>query len=266
MLSRLLIRGCYGCLTWRRMSCCPEGSLGAAVTVDTARELSGVVENKCYYVAPPAPSDKGIVVIYDIYGFSGGRIKSVCDALAMCGFHVCMPDIYDGTEMTAKGGFGNPEAMAWLKSVTEWSAQAALVEPGFSMLSAKGVKTVGAIGFCWGCYGVCKLAVEGKIKAGVCCHPSLKIGQMMFSEDEESQVKPTKCPLAFMPAGNDDDHYRDGTLAKLVEAAGFDCLTVDFPDMQHGWVPRGDTSDPLVARDVKKAVSEATGFFTKHLA
>lgn len=193
------------------------------------------MEGKVYYVAPPSPSDAGVVVIYDIFGFSGGRIKSVCDSLAASGFHVAMPDIYDGTEMTAKGGFGNPDAMAWLKETTAWETQSKLIEPGFAALAAKGVTKVGAIGFCWGCYAVCKLAcTPSKIMVGVNCHPSLKIGNMFFQESEEAQVSATKCPLCFMPAGNDPDHYRDGTLSKLVEATGNECLVVDFPDMVHG--------------------------------
>jgi hypothetical protein len=73
------------------------------------------------------------------------------------------------------------------------------------------------------------------------------------------------CPMCFMPAGNDDDHYRDGTLKKLIEANGHECLAVDFPDMKHGWVPRGDVSAPEVARDVQQALDTAVTFFTKHL-
>lgn len=58
---------------------------------------------------------KAIVVIYDVFGFSGGRIKGCCDALAAAGFHVAMPDVYKGTNIAAEGGFGNEKAMAWLK-------------------------------------------------------------------------------------------------------------------------------------------------------
>ena len=37
------------------------------------------------------------------------------------------------------------------------------------------------------------------------------------------------------------------------------------PEMQHGWVPRGDITQPAVERDVKKALELATAFFTKHV-
>lgn len=141
----------------------------------------------------------------------------------------------------------------------------AACEPTLAMLAAKGADSVGAIGFCWGAYPVFQLSADDLIKAGVSCHPSLKIGNMFFQQSVESQCAAAKCPMVFCPAGNDDDHYRDGTLKKLIEANGHECLEADFPDMKHGWVPRGDVSEAEIARDVQKALDTATSFFTKHL-
>jgi len=155
--------------------------------------------------------------------------------------------------------------MAWLKELTTWEKQGPLLEPGFDLLKSKGVTKIGAIGFCWGAYGVLKLSAEKKIDVGVTCHPSLRIGQMFFEESEETQCSKAGCPIAFYPAGNDPNHYRDGTLAKIVEANGFECAAEDFPDMAHGWVPRGDTKDDKVSRDVKKCLESSTAFFDKYL-
>jgi hypothetical protein len=97
--------------------CCPVGSLPQLVE-DDKRELAGTIvegEIPIYYCAPPAASTKAVVVIYDVFGFSGGRIKGCCEALAAAGFHVAMPDVYKGTNIAAEGGFGNESAMAWLK-------------------------------------------------------------------------------------------------------------------------------------------------------
>jgi len=246
-------------------SCCPDGSIPALVE-DTSRALSGTVSDKMYYVAPPAETTAGVLVIYDVFGFAGGRIKSVCDAIALAGFHVAMPDVYDGTDIAKEGGLGDEKAMAWLKTVTAWDAQSKLLEPALELLKSKGVTKVGAIGFCWGAYGVVKLSGESKILAGVSCHPSLRIGNMFFEESEETQLETAKCPLAFFPAGNDPEHYKDGTLAKVVEKTGNEYFVTDFPDMAHGWVPRGDTKDPNVARDVQKCLDLSTTFFKKYLA
>ena len=248
--------------------CCPPGSL-PALTEDTARKVNGVVEKvgdlDCYYVAPPAATTKAIIVIYDVHGFSGGRIKGVCDALAASGFHVAMLDVYRGTNITEQGGFGSESGTAFLKPAT--ANCAAMHEPLFSYLAGKGATEYGAVGFCWGAYGVVKLSSLGKLKAGVSCHPSLKVGQMFLGESEEDQVKTVKCPQMFLPAANDPDHYKDGTLKALVEATGHACVTHEFKEMKHGWVPRGDASDPKgpVARDVAAALEMAAGFFRSHL-
>ena len=97
--------------------CCPAGSLPQLVE-DDKRELGGTIiegEIPVYYVAPPAESTKAIVVIFDVCGFSGGRIKGCCEGLAAAGFHVAMPDVYKGTDIAKEGGFGDEKAMAWLK-------------------------------------------------------------------------------------------------------------------------------------------------------
>jgi len=245
-------------------SCCPPGSL-PALQEDAARALSGsVIDNRLYYSAPPTASTLGIVVIYDVHGFSGGRIKSVCDQLALAGFHVVMPDVYEGSSIGAEGGFGEEKAMAWLKAKSDYTGYLkGALKPAFEHLTSQGVTSVGAIGFCWGAYGVTKLSCDGLIHAGVSCHPSLKIGNMFFAEAEADQVKPAKAPLLFLPAGNDPPLYTDGTL--VADDASVEVVAQAFPEMKHGWVPRGDAADAAVARDVEAALKAATDFLGKHL-
>ena len=174
--------------------------------------------------------------------YEAERRQPIIDALAASGFHVAMLDVYRGTNITEQGGFGSESGTAFLKPAT--ANCAAMHEPLFSYLAGKGATEYGAVGFCWGAYGVCKLSSLGKLKAGVSCHPSLKVGQMFLGESEEDQVKTVKCPQMFLPAANDPDHYKDGTLKALVEATGNACVTHEFKEMKHGWVPRGDASDP----------------------
>ena len=250
--------------------CCPPGSL-PALAEDTTREVSGTVSEvgglTIYYVAPPAPIDRGILVIYDVHGFSGGRIKGVCDTLAAAGFHVAMPDVYKGENIGMKGGLkDNPAGRDWLKGHTEWSTLGPALDPALGLLRAKGATKLGAVGFCWGAYGVFKLSADSKIAAGVSCHPSIKLGQEFFGESVEAQAAAAKCAMCMLPAGNDPEYYTDGTLSKIIEGNGHACEATAFPEMAHGWVPRGDASDPAVARDVKAALEIASAFLTKHLA
>ena len=93
--------------------------------MDTERQsLCGTVETlpsglKVYYTAPSGQSNKAVVVIYDVFGFKGGRIKSVCDQFACEGFHVIMPDLY-GNEASINdhGGFASDGGKTFLKQFT----------------------------------------------------------------------------------------------------------------------------------------------------
>jgi len=96
--------------------CCPPGSHPALV-LDEARESmngkivtlpSGLVT---YQVPPPTNAEtckRAVIIVYDVHGFSGGRIKGVCDTVAKAGFHVVMPDVYgDELGVNDKGGFAS---------------------------------------------------------------------------------------------------------------------------------------------------------------
>lgn len=218
-----------------------------------------------YIVEPPSPTGKAIVLIYDVFGFSGGRVKGVCDQLASAGFTVVMPDVYNGTNILEEGGLGNADAMAWLKAVTVWEDLGAKFNAVIGELRSRGASSVGAFGFCWGAYPVLKLSAEGVIAAGASAHPSLKLGKMFFDETEEDQCKAAHSPILFLPAGNDPEMYMDGSLTELIEAQGFEAKSVAFPDMRHGFVLRGDAGDSAVARDVTASLAIAVEFFSSHL-
>ena len=88
---------------------------------------------------------------------------------------------------------------------------------------------------------------------------------MLLGEDEETQCRAVKCPQCLMPAGNDPEHYKDGSLKAIIEGTGNACVVQEFPEAAHGWVPRGDATSKEVARDVEAAIALATSFFGEHL-
>ena len=69
-----------------------------------------------------------------------------------------------------------------------------------------------------------------------------------------------------MPARNDPaDVKPNGDVVKAVEANGVVCESVDYAEMVHGFMPRGDLSDSKVVRDVEDAEKRTYEFFAKHL-
>ena len=137
----------------------------------------------------------------------------------------------------------------------------------------------------------------GRIVCGVNCHPSVGLEAMMGGSDMEVNLSFTllisaawarppqlsllvttsnpftnctlqladtvQCPMMMLPAGGDPDNTKPGgEMNQLFDTKSFgaDCRYQEFPEMEHGWVPRGDTSDERVARDVKAAMELAKGY------
>ena len=253
-------------------SCCPPNSWPELATMtDDDATRAGVVENldglDVYTVpAPSSDSKKGIIFIYDVHGFAGVRVKTVCDALALSGFHVCMPDLYGKAQgVNDFGGFGSPTGKKFLQQFTVDDLMPKF-DKAIAHLKSKGCTSIGAVGFCWGAYAVFKLSATGKLQAGAGCHPSIKIGPLLFDEPENDIAAAVKCPQLLCPAGNDPDNVKtNGELVTIVEKLGYECKTVEFPEMSHGWVIRGDATQKAVARDVKAALGEVSAFFGKYL-
>ncbi len=94
-------------------------------------------------------------------------------------------------------------------------------------------------------------------------HPSHPKVCEQLKEDEESLLKDIKCPQLFLLAEGDSPTTKFGGIGKKVLGDALEI--VEFPDMQHGWTIRGDLSDPVVERDVKKAFSLSIAFFNKYM-
>ena len=253
-------------------SCCPAGSW-PGLTEDSARALAGSVSTTAsglavYYVAPPAPSSKGIVIAYDVHGFKGGRVKSVCDSIAAAGFHVVMPDVYGGgVDIDDLGGIGSDGGKALLVA-NNWTSLAPKFAEACALLTSHGATSIGAAGFCWGAWACVHLSGDAAspVKAIASCHPSIRIGPWIHGEDEATLVGALSGPMLLCCAQNEPDNVKPGgALIELARSKFATSRSNVYPEMQHGWSIRGDAFIPAVARDVKLAIDELTAFFTAEL-
>ena len=128
---------------------------------------------------------------------------------------------------------------------------------------------ISAVGFCWGVWPVTKACSMGLFKCGVGFHPSLQF-EDKFGGDMLEMVKSAtgQVPLLYCVSGNDPDYLKKGgSVAAVLEESkhSFDNeqtrpRCVDFPEMKHGWVSRGDTSVKKVRDDAEEALRLATDF------
>ncbi|KAL3940755.1 MAG: hypothetical protein SGBAC_004762 [Bacillariaceae sp.] len=251
--------------------CCPPGSYQApALQGDVDAKPKGSLitlgeSTPCYYIAPPAPAARdfqtGILAYTDVWGFQS-RIHSLCDYLAANGnFHVLCVDCFRGETKD-----DHPNMVPWFQSVPYDPVVAKDTAICREYLMDKlGCESVGAIGFCWGAWAIGK-AFQDKtpITAAVAFHPSFKVERLAFGGDDIQLMQNISCPLLLLPGSNDPDYTKpeSSKFQVLLKNGG---KSIEFPDVLHGWMTRGDRTDPKIDKAVTEALREALDFLTLHL-
>ncbi len=246
-----------------KSSCCPEGAWGSLSNPDyeTLGSVQTLEEELDLYLV--GNSSKCIIWNYDIFGFDSGRTRQMADFLAAHGYMVLLPDYYRGTFIDPSQA-PPQETVAFIKEQSDWNGRL-----GRDFLAVKqygqdlGCKNFGSIGTCWGSYPVIRMSEDVDVKAGISMHPSHPNLLKLLEEDETELLKSIKSPQMFLPSETDAESVKANGLSKQI--LGDSLEIVEFNYMKHGWTVRGDLSDPVVERDVKKAFNLVLAFFGKYL-
>uniref|UniRef100_K3WXS1 Dienelactone hydrolase domain-containing protein n=1 Tax=Globisporangium ultimum (strain ATCC 200006 / CBS 805.95 / DAOM BR144) TaxID=431595 RepID=K3WXS1_GLOUD len=248
---------------------CPPNSIGALAGVGGAAGSMVQFHNTSMFVAQPNVTVKvGLLGFPDIFGLDSGRTKSDAEALAKLGYAIAVVDMADGDYLT-------PETMAdlpnWRNKFTFDEVLAARVQDGIEYLRSEfDVESIATYGYCWGAWVNARQSAlpDPIIKGAVSFHPSWAT-ENVFNGDGavEKMVERISVPQVLMAAGNDPAFVREnGTVIQILagkpETSEYS-KAIDFPDMAHGWVHRGNLSDPAVEAAVDKAWHEAIEFFRK---
>ncbi|KAI0428381.1 hypothetical protein F5Y09DRAFT_332624 [Xylaria sp. FL1042] len=215
------------------------------------------------YVTGPSGTTKGVVTIYDIFGYYPQTLQGA-DIVASSGatkYKVFIPDWFKG----------DPAALEWFPPDTEEKqkklggffqknppAGVASQLPGYvKALSEKypEIKEWAILGFCWGGKVVSLISAspENPFKVGVEAHPA-----MVDPKDAEG----IKIPLALLASKDEDPadvkkFEANLTVPKHVET---------FPDQIHGWMAaRSDLNDERVKGEYKRGYEIVLDFLSKHL-
>lgn len=96
-------------------------------------------------------------------------------------------------------------------------------------------------------------------------HPSVHLEQYAWQKDIQALFDRVQKPLLMLPAKGDPDGYREqGSYHLSVQARFPTSRTVDFPEEEHGFIPRGDISKPATKASVDKALDEIVTFLAAH--
>lgn len=264
-------------------SCCPPGShpyleakhadLGKLVSCGGD---SGLIEVNLYVARPSGAFTSAVIVLPDVWGWNGGRVRAIADSLAGAGYLAVVPRLLapgldggtDGDALPPGGAF----SMDWIKAFP-WEVQRPKVAAALAYVKGElsdhtDAGKVGVLGFCYGGHPACHLSAGGDITCGVVAHPSMQLEQFAFGGDFPALTRSVGCPFLMLPAGNDLALFGPETefAAALKQSAkGAECVIKPYPEMAHGWVPRGDLADPKVKRDVEAAMADVLGWFAKYL-
>ena len=137
--------------------------------------------------------------------------------------------------------------------------------------------SVGCLGFCYGGWMVGKaMSISNNIfSTGVAVHPSwivetvvrgglssdLALAERILENDDEKRI-------LFLPAKQDEGTKPSSPVVQALAAAHNQTsndISVVFEDMDHGFVTRGNRSDPQVCRRQDEAMDRAVAFFQEHL-
>jgi hypothetical protein len=98
------------------------------------------------------------------------------------------------------------------------------------------------------------------IIGGVGFHPSLR------GNEGETLVGAVTRPFLLCPAGDDPVNVQpSGALAAVLVARFGTNTIVPFPEMLHGWMPRGPLEQPAIRRDYELGLATMLEFFDDKL-
>ncbi|TYZ59227.1 hypothetical protein PybrP1_002235 [[Pythium] brassicae (nom. inval.)] len=250
------------------MSCCPVTALPP---LEGDGGVSGVLKTyngTTMYVAAPATgsSSVGVISLPDILGLDSGRIKADAENLAKIGYAVAVVDVTHGDYL---GLDFMPHLKDWAAKNSFEEVVGARLRDAINFLQGEfHVTSIVTVGYCWGGWiGAQQSALpEPVIKGNVSFHPSWALENMIKGDGAvEKLAERINVPQLLLAAGDDPAFVRaDGSVHKILAAkpgvVGAHSNVIDFPDMNHGWVNRGELEKPGVKDAVAKAWHTAIKF------
>lgn len=215
------------------------------------------------YIAGPPISKAGLIAYTDVFGPDSGRIKADADRLGKLGYSVAVVDL-------TGGDYADPNDLSkvndWVKKYPYDIIQKGVKDAITYLKTERGAQTLASYGYCWGAWiGAKQSTTEDVLKGHVSFHPSWEIETMHAGGLTVDQLaQGVKAPQVLLAASNDGEFVRQGgSVEKILKSradVGPLSNVVDFPDQIHGWVNRGNLSDPVVKAGVEKAWSIALDF------
>jgi dienelactone hydrolase len=216
------------------------------------------------YATGPADAKRGILIVYDIFGFFPQTLQGA-DILAYTDsdhpYRVFMPDFFEGepADISWYPPGNDPEKGKKLGTFFQTKAAPPKTLPRIPKIveelkKKEGLETWGVVGFCWGGKIVNLSSMEGTpFKVAASCHPAMVAG------DDAPGIA---IPFAMLPSG--DESKED--VEKWQKGVKTPNLVEWFPTQLHGWMAaRADLEDEKVKKEYERGYKTVLDFFHKHM-
>ncbi|KAF9428654.1 hypothetical protein BGZ94_001575 [Podila epigama] len=191
-------------------------------------------EERTTYRTGPKDSKRGLVIVYDIFGYHPTTLQFFDRvALSHGGFQVSAPKFFPN------GGIPDDQMgerlMPWIYANGDYKKNyiGDIIRAAVEDLRADGCTTFSIFGQCWGALmSAMAISEEG--------HPFLSAGGVHPSMLNLETMKDVKAPFIFLPSKDEADML---PLVEFIDAKGFSskCFHKRFDNMHHGWTGgRGD--------------------------
>lgn len=226
----------------------PYEAKGTYITVDGMKTYHTGVTDEW----PASQTSKGIIVIYDIFGFKSNTLQGA-DILAQWPYtnpnkeyyKVFMPDFFEGNTMQEEWYTPTSNEEEKAKAANWWATQGSPAKTVERMpkviteLKKKypEIKEWGVLGFCWGGKVVSLLTLEKSLfKSAATAHPAFPL---------PGKASEVTVPILLLPTSGEKKELVDEWVGELKVKNE----VMRFDDQKHGFMAaKGDLNDPLVAK------------------
>ena len=255
--------------------CCPPGAWPYLESAHIPEGTDTVLPGVEFYQSGDAASCKGkaLIVCPDVWGYHGGKTRSVCDYFSKQGYFVVAPKFLVPPLDGGTDGDGlAPDFSDWSKfpsymGLHSWDGTPGSWKPKMLVIKAHleslGITSCSMIGFCFGGLVVCKTLADPELaspffKAGAIAHPSMVLEEKVYGGNTAALMAKVGAPLLLMPCIGDSEKYDKGG-----EWRSPVCETFRFPEMAHGFVVRGDEKDEAICKAQIQALEMMSAFLAK---
>ena len=260
------------------MSCCPDGSYPYLQPDTATKGTKQTLADGTEFYSVGSLNPNTLIMIPDIWGWDSGRTRVIADYFSDKGFFVIVPKLLVPALEGGTDGDGFPadfdmsvrgaEFAPYMKSITWDGIMKPRISAILDYLANNGINKVAMSGYCFGGWVCVKTHVDfgDKVAAITIPHPSITLEDRVYGGSSLELCSKVKCPILLLPAGNDPDVYRPG--GELYETFKTNNtaseVSLDFTNMTHGWVPRGDLTADGVSEGVQKAIDLMLAYYAKN--